>query len=194
MSFSNALERHNHLFRQLALLEDTCLLLADQMEKCFESGGKILLMGNGGSAADCQHLAAEFVVRYRIDRQPLPAIALTVDTSVLTAHANDYGYSSVFTRQIQALCQSEDLVIGISTSGNSPNIIDAIKAGKVIGARTWAWTGQFGEGELSAIADYSLDIPHKETARIQEAHLFIGHWLCEELENRAIDQNYSKRF
>ncbi len=140
-------------------------------------------MGNGGSAADCQHLAAEFVVRYRTERQPLAAIALTVDTSILTAHANDYDYSSVFTRQVRALCKPGDLIIGLSTSGNSPNVIDAIRAGKEIGARTWGWTGQ-GGGKLTGIADHLLEIPHTETARIQEAHLFIGHWLCEELDNR----------
>ncbi|VFM97555.1 MAG: D-sedoheptulose 7-phosphate isomerase [Candidatus Kentron sp. G] len=183
MSFTDALERHNHLFRQLVRVEDTCRLLADEMEGCFRSGGKLLLMGNGGSAADCQHLAAEFVVRYKTDRQPLAAMALTVDTSILTAHANDYDYSSVFTRQVRALCKPVDLIIGISTSGNSPNIIDAIEAGKAIGARTWGWTGQSG-GKLVGIADHLLRIPHTETARIQEAHLFIGHWLCETLENR----------
>ncbi|MBT8421269.1 MAG: SIS domain-containing protein [Gammaproteobacteria bacterium] len=183
MSFIDALDRHNRLFRQLTSVEATCHLLADHMAGCFHSGGKILFMGNGGSAADCQHLAAEFVVRYKSERQPLAAMALTVDTSILTAHANDYGYSSVFTRQVQALCRPEDLIIGLSTSGNSPNVIDAMAAGKKIGARTWGWSGQSG-GKLAGIADYVLRIPHTETARIQEAHLFIGHWLCEELENR----------
>nr|VFJ47385.1 MAG: D-sedoheptulose 7-phosphate isomerase [Candidatus Kentron sp. DK] len=183
-TFRDALGRHNALFGQLDRLEEDCHLLADEVAECLRAGGKVLFMGNGGSAADCQHLAAEFVVRYRAERQPLAAMALTVDTSILTAHANDYGYATVFTRQVRALCRPADLIIGISTSGNSPNIIDAIGAGKYIGARTWGWTGASG-GKLGGVAHHLLAVPHTETARIQEAHLFIGHWLCEELDTRS---------
>lgn len=187
MSFLASLERHNQLFSQLAALEGTCQILADQVEDCLARGGKILFMGNGGSAADCQHLAAEFVVRYKDERKPLAALALTVDTSILTAHSNDYDFATVFTRQIQALCKPEDLVIGLTTSGNSPNIIDAIQAAKIIGATTWAWTGETG-GKINGFADNMLCIPHTETARIQEAHIFVGHWICEELDWRLAQQ------
>jgi len=186
MSFISTFERHKRVFAKLLWMQDTCNLLADQVEECFNNLGKILFMGNGGSAADCQHLAAEFVVRYKAERKPLPAIALTTDTSILTAHANDYSYYTVFTRQVQALCQPDDLIIGISTSGNSPNVVDAIKVGKEIGAVTWAWTGKSG-GQLAMVADHLLAVPDTETARIQEAHIFIGHWLCEEMDARLIE-------
>lgn len=187
MSFTQALQRHKDLFNQLAAVEDRCQLLADQIFTCFRSGGKLLFLGNGGSAADCQHLAAEFVVRYTAERNPLPAIALTVDTSILTAHANDFGFATVFSRQILALCKPGDIVIGISTSGNSANVVDAVETAKGLGAITWAWTGASG-GALNGIAQHLLCIPHTETARIQEAHIFIGHWLCEEMERRVSKQ------
>ena len=183
MSFGDALARHNNLFNRLASVESDCQLMADQIENCLAQNGKLLFMGNGGSAADSQHLAAEFVVRYKAERKPLAAIALTVDTSILTAHANDYDFATVFTRQIQALCKPEDLVIGISTSGNSPNVIDAIESAQKIGATCWAWTGESG-GKLNTIADHILRIPDTETARVQEAHIFVGHWLCEEMDRR----------
>ena len=181
MSFSNALQRHQELFNKLDSIQADTELLAEHITATFEAGGKLIFMGNGGSAADSQHLAAEFVVRYKAERRPLAAIALTTDTSILTAHANDYDFSTVFTRQMQALCQPKDLVIGISTSGNSANVIDAIKAAQSIGATCWAWTGATG-GELKDIADHCLCVPCNETARIQEAHIFVGHWLCEEMD------------
>ncbi len=184
MSFDNALQRHFDTFNQLQSIKAATETLADQIDNCFQNGGKLIFMGNGGSAADSQHLAAEFVVRYKAERRPLAAISLTVDTSILTAHSNDYSFDSVFTRQIEALAKPEDLIIGISTSGNSANIIDAIKAGQAIGCTTWAWTGSQG-GQLNAIADHLLKIPSDETARIQEAHIFIGHWLCEEMDRRT---------
>lgn len=184
MSFSHALQRHFDAFKQLDKIESESQLLADQIEACFQQGGKLIFMGNGGSAADSQHLAAEFVVRYKAERRPLAAIALTVDTSILTAHSNDYSYDSVFTRQMQALAKPEDLVIGISTSGNSGNVIDAIEAAKEIGCTTWAWTGSHG-GKLNHISDHLIRVPSDETARIQEAHIFVGHWLCEEMDRRT---------
>lgn len=183
MSYENALQRHFDTFRQLDQLQPQVENLADQIEACFSAGGKLIFMGNGGSAADSQHLAAEFVVRYKAERNPLAAIALTVDTSILTAHSNDYSFDTVFTRQIQALARAEDLVIGISTSGNSANVIDAFNAAKEIGCKTWAWTGSQG-GKLNTIADELIRVPADETARIQEAHIFIGHWLCEEMDRR----------
>ena len=184
MSYQNALQRHFDTFNKLDQLQPDVELLADQIEECFKKGGKLIFMGNGGSAADSQHLAAEFVVRYKAERQPLAAISLTVDTSILTAHSNDYSFSSVFTRQIQALAKADDLIIGISTSGNSENIIDAIEAAKQIGCKSWAWTGAAG-GKLNTIADHLIRIPADETARIQEAHIFVGHWLCEEMDSRC---------
>ncbi|MGB1237237.1 MAG: D-sedoheptulose-7-phosphate isomerase [Pseudomonadales bacterium] len=186
-SYRAALERHQALFANMLSCEATLSLLADQIDACFTRGGKLLFMGNGGSAADSQHLATEFVVRYKAERAPLAAIALTTDTSLLTAHANDYDFSSVFSRQVAALARPEDIIIGISTSGNSANIIDAVKVAQEIGATTWAWTGESG-GQLLSIADHTLTVPATETARIQEAHIFAGHWLCEDADRRALER------
>ena len=152
------------------------------MQNCIKSGGKILLMGNGGSAADSQHIAAEIVGRFKKERKGLPAIALTTDTSILTSVGNDYGYDYIFARQVEALCRPEDLVIGITTSGNSANVVNAMQAAKTIGAFTVGLTGGTG-GKLTAICDYNLIMPSSVTARIQEAHIFIGHCLCEILES-----------
>ncbi|WP_417226740.1 D-sedoheptulose-7-phosphate isomerase [Amphritea sp.] len=181
MSFESALQRHMQTFNRMPEIKADMQTLADQVAATFTAGGKLLFMGNGGSAADSQHLAAEFVVRYKAERRALPAIALTVDSSILTAHSNDYSFDSVFTRQIEALCQPKDLVIGLSTSGNSANVINAIEAAQKIGATCWAWTGESG-GQLNAIADHLIKAPSSETARIQEAHIFVGHWLCEEMD------------
>ncbi|NQZ30679.1 MAG: SIS domain-containing protein [Oceanospirillaceae bacterium] len=184
-TYLNALERHQQLFQNMTQCESALQLLADQVDACFASGGKLLFIGNGGSAADAQHLATEFVIRYKEERAPLAAIALTTDTSMLTAHANDFSYDTVFSRQVAALARPEDILIGISTSGNSANIIDAIQTAQAIGTNTWAWTGQSG-GKLKAIADHLLAIPATETARVQEAHIFAGHWLCEDADRRAL--------
>ncbi len=183
MSFQNTLARHNQLFQALGALEPVVVQLVDQVERTIREGGKILFFGNGGSAADSQHLAAEFVVRYKTDRKAIAALALTVDSSILTAGANDYGFASVYSRQIEALCRKEDTVIGISTSGDSDNIIEGIRAAQEIGAATWAWTGGTG-GRLNDIARQMIKVPCAETARVQEAHIFIGHWLCEEIDRR----------
>lgn len=184
MSFFRALHRHNQLFSRIGEMAEVAGKLADQVHSCLMAGGKILFMGNGGSAADAQHLAAEFVVRYKAERRPLAALALNIDTSILTAHSNDYDFSTVFNRQIEALCRPADLVIGLSTSGNSANVINGVRAAQAIGAVGWGWTGESG-GELGSIADHMLRIPSTETARIQEAHMFIGHWLCEEMDSRV---------
>jgi D-sedoheptulose 7-phosphate isomerase len=154
------------------------------MQNCIKSGGKILLMGNGGSAADSQHIAAEIVGRFKKERKGMPAIALTTDTSILTSVGNDYGYDYIFARQVEALCRPEDLVVGITTSGNSANVVNAMQAAKTIGAFTVGLTGGTG-GKLTAICDYNLIMPSSVTARIQEAHIFIGHCLCEILESDA---------
>jgi D-sedoheptulose 7-phosphate isomerase len=152
------------------------------MQKCIKNGGKILLMGNGGSAADSQHIAAEIVGRFKKERKGMPAIALTTDTSILTSVGNDYGYDYIFARQVEALCRPEDLVIGITTSGNSANVVSAIEAARKIGATTVGMTGGTG-GKLLNLCDFNLIMPSNVTARIQEAHIFIGHCLCEILES-----------
>ena len=152
------------------------------MQNAIKKGGKILLMGNGGSAADSQHIAAEIVGRFKKERKGMPAIALTTDTSILTSVGNDYGYDYIFARQIEALCRPEDLVIGITTSGNSANVVRAMQAAKDIGAVTVGLTGGTG-GKLTAICDFNLIMPSNVTARIQEAHIFVGHCLCEILES-----------
>lgn len=151
------------------------------MQTCIKNGGKILLMGNGGSAADSQHIAAEIVGRFEKERHAWPAIALTTDSSILTAVANDYSYDFIFARQIEALCTPKDLVFGLTTSGNSSNVIHAITRAKEIGAMTVGLTGGTG-GQLKALCTHTIIVPSSVTARIQEAHIFIGHVLCGILE------------
>lgn len=185
MSFSATLARHLDVVRTLGELEPELNAMAERVYRCVSGQGKVLFMGNGGSAADCQHLATEFVVRYKEERRPLASLALTVDTSILTAHSNDYGFDSVFVRQIQALARPEDVIIGLSTSGNSANVIQGIEAARALGCFTYAWTGQSG-GKLLDIADVTLRMPTTETARVQEAHMIIGHWLCEEMDRRFV--------
>ena len=150
--------------------------------EALEVGNKVLLCGNGGSAADAQHIAAELTGRFKIERQPLPAIALTTDTSALTAIANDYGYDQVFSRQVEALAQTGDVVIGISTSGNSPNVVYALKKAKEIGCKTIGLSGK-GGGEMNNVCDLNIIVPSDDTARIQEMHILIGHILCQLVDN-----------
>lgn len=173
---------HNTMFNALEPLFPLISDIGIAMQNCIKAGGKILLMGNGGSAADSQHIAAEIVGRFKKERKGMPAIALTTDTSILTSVGNDYGYDYIFARQIEALCRPEDLVIGITTSGNSANVVNAMQAANTIGAFTVGLTGGTG-GKLTAICDHNLIIPSNVTARIQEAHIFVGHCLCEILES-----------
>ncbi len=146
--------------------------------EAFKAGNKLLLFGNGGSAADAQHLAAEFINRYLIERPPLPAIALTTDTSVLTSISNDYAFPEVFVKQIKALGKAGDVAIGISTSGNSSNVIKGLKTAKEMDLKTIALVGGDG-GELAKIADWALIVESASTPRIQEVHIIIGHIICE---------------
>ncbi len=148
---------------------------------CLAKGRKILLFGNGGSAADSQHIAAELIGKLMVKRRALPAIALTTDTSNLTALANDFGYDSVFERQVEALGQPGDVAVGISTSGHSPNVLAGVRAARRKGLKTVALTGRDG-GALVSHTDFSLVIPSHSTQRIQEAHITIGHILCELIE------------
>lgn len=152
-------------------------LIIDSLKK----GGKVIIFGNGGSASDSQHIAAELVGRFKKDRSPLPAIALTTNTSILTAVANDYGYEFVFAKQIEALAAKNDVAIGISTSGRAKNVLCAIKQAKNMGIKTIALSGSDG-GELAKLADISFVVPSTVTARIQEAHITIGHIICELIE------------
>jgi D-sedoheptulose 7-phosphate isomerase len=145
-------------------------------------GKKLIIFGNGGSAADAQHIAAELTGRYKSERRGLPAIALTTDTSALTAIANDYGYKKVFSRQVEALAQKSDVVIGISTSGNSKNVIKALKKAKKLGCKTIGFTGKDG-GKMSDICDVNIIVPSNDTPRIQEMHILIGHIICQSVDN-----------
>ncbi|HEY9074118.1 MAG TPA: D-sedoheptulose 7-phosphate isomerase, partial [Desulfobaccales bacterium] len=151
---------------------------AQKIAAVFKAGGKLLLFGNGGSAADAQHLAAEFVNRFQVERPPLPGLALTTDTSILTAVANDYDFLQVFAKQVRALGRPGDLAFGISTSGNSPNVVQGLQAARELGLSTLALSGRDG-GPVAAAADLALIVPSRNTPRIQELHITIGHVLCD---------------
>ncbi|MCK5196640.1 MAG: D-sedoheptulose 7-phosphate isomerase [Desulfobulbaceae bacterium] len=157
--------------------EQNLLLLVDLLVASFKGGGKLLIFGNGGSAADAQHLAAEFVNRFLIDRKPLPALALTTDSSILTSIGNDFSYDDIFSKQVHALGKKEDVALGISTSGNSPNVVNAIKAAREIGMQTAVLTGGNG-GKLASEAELVLNVPSDKTPHIQETHIWIEHMLC----------------
>jgi D-sedoheptulose 7-phosphate isomerase len=162
------------LHKDIGKIIEIAELIIDSLKK----GGKVIIFGNGGSASDSQHIAAEFIGRFKKDRAALAAIALTTNTSVLTSLANDYGYEVVFSKQIEALAQRNDIVVGISTSGKARNVACAIKQAKKMGLKTVALTGGDG-GELVKLADVSLIVHSLVTARIQEAHITIGHIICE---------------
>jgi D-sedoheptulose 7-phosphate isomerase len=166
------------LKENLSQLLDAIKLIAH----AFEAGNKLFLFGNGGSAADAQHLAAEFVNRYVMDRPPLPAIALTTDTSILTSVSNDFAFNEIFAKQLRALGKEGDVAIAISTSGNSSNVIRAIEVAKEMRMKTVALTGNEG-GILARKADISLNVSSTSTPRIQETHILIGHILCEMVEH-----------
>lgn len=175
------LQAHNDMYAQLHSIFPEVIAVANQLRLTHQNGGKIILMGNGGSAADSQHIAAEIVGRYKKERRGLAAIALTTDTSILTSVGNDYGYDYIFARQIEGLCRPEDTVIGITTSGNSKNVVNAIIEANSIGATTVGLTGGSG-GKLLELCKFNLVMPSSDTPRIQEAHIFIGHSLCSLLE------------
>jgi len=173
-------EFSEHLKTSQATLEYIAGPLEIAVNLCIESlqnGGKILIFGNGGSAADAQHIAAELVGRYKVERKGLPAIALTTDTSALTSIANDYGYSHVFDRQVEALANKGDVTIGISTGGSSGNVISALKLAKKMGCKTIGFSGRDG-GEMNTLCDVNLVVPAEDTPRIQEMHIVIGHTIC----------------
>ena len=181
-NLKNAIAEHQTMFAKLGDLIPQISIVAEELKACIKRGGKIMLMGNGGSAADCQHIAAEIVGRFKKERRGLAAIALTTDTSIITSVGNDYGYDYIFARQIEALCRPEDVVIGITTSGNSKNVVAAIEEANKLGATTIGLTGGSG-GKMNEFCKYNLVMPSSETARIQEAHIFVGHSLCDLLES-----------
>ena len=180
-TFMSELEEHQSMITRLADCSAVIEAAGEQLINTLKQGGKILLCGNGGSAADCQHIAAEFVVRYEKKRKAMAAIALTTDSSILTAHANDFDFETVFSRQIEALGNDKDCLIAISTSGKSKNILRAVEAAKSKSMIVIGLTGCEG-GELSKQATVSVIVPSVVTARIQEAHILIGHWWCGAIE------------
>ena len=155
--------------------------IADHMITAIREGKKILWCGNGGSAADSQHLAAEIVGRFRRERRAWPSIAFTTDTSILTAVGNDFGFDAIFVRQVEALCQRGDVLVGLSTSGDSPNVCNAIQRARTLGVFTVGMTGE-GGGKLATLSDACLRVASRETARIQECHILFGHMLCDRIE------------
>ena len=161
--------------------------ISNLITKSIEKGGKILIAGNGGSAADSQHFAAELVGRFMKERRAIPAIALTTDTSVLTCMGNDYGFDDIFQRQVEALGNKNDIFFGISTSGNSKNIIKAVAEAKKKGLTTVGLLGKDG-GKLKELCDYNITLPYKETARVQEHHIMTIHLICEFVENSIYEE------
>lgn len=166
-------------------LQDKALVI-EEISKVWidalKQGKKVIFCGNGGSASDSQHLAAELMGRYKIDRSPMPAMSLTVDTSALTAIGNDYGYDKVFSRQLKGIGNEGDVLVGISTSGNSKNVIDAFNVAKEKGIKTIAFTGETG-GQMKDMADICLNVPSTATNHIQEMHIACGHLICGIVEN-----------
>ncbi len=171
----------------IALLDTVC----HDVIAAYRAGKKTLIAGNGGSAADAQHIAAEFVSRFYFDRPALASIALTTDTSALTAIGNDYGYELLFSRQLEANAQTGDVYIAISTSGNSKNIIHSLEVAKKLGIKTVGLTGMKG-GKMAEMVDYCVRVPSDETPRIQECHILIGHILCAAVEKELFEKQYRK--
>ncbi|TLD70902.1 D-sedoheptulose 7-phosphate isomerase [Phragmitibacter flavus] len=191
-SYQNLISAHlaEHLATVQALSSATPLIesLGQKIIDCLKAGNKVLFFGNGGSAADAQHLAAELVVRFRKNRRALPSMALTTDTSILTACGNDFGFEEVYARQVEALAQPGDVAIGISTSGQSPNVIKGLQAAKARQCFTIAFTAEAG-GPCAELADLAFRAPSPVTARAQECHLLVGHILCDMVEAWLTQEN-----
>jgi D-sedoheptulose 7-phosphate isomerase len=179
--FGTAIAEHLEVVRQLEAQLTVLQAIALAMTATLRAGGKILWCGNGGSAGDSQHLASEIVGRFRRERRGLASVALTTDTSLLTSVANDYGFEAIFSRQVEALGNPGDVLVGISTSGNSRNVIAALETAHTQGLITVAFTGAGGD-KLAALADHLFAVPSRDTARIQEAHILAGHMLCDWIE------------
>jgi D-sedoheptulose 7-phosphate isomerase len=172
---------HKEVIEQMSECSETIDLISKKIIQCYKNGGKLLIFGNGGSAADAQHFAAELVNRFKIDRKPLPAIALTTDTSAITAIGNDYGFDYVFSKQIEALAGKKDIVIAISTSGKSKNIILGLQKAKEIGVKAIGFTNADG-GSMHEFCDIFLKVPSKNTPRVQECHELAYHIICDNVE------------
>ena len=188
----NQLEKSRDLKERILNDQQMISLIQEVARKTidtYKAGNKTLIAGNGGSAADAQHLAGEFVSRFYFDRPGLPSIALTTDTSILTAIGNDYGFENIFARQVQANGIEGDLFIGISTSGNSPNIIRALEECSKKGIATVGLTGESG-GKMTDLCDYCIKVPSNETPRIQEAHIMIGHIICSVVEEELFGRGF----
>jgi D-sedoheptulose 7-phosphate isomerase len=173
-------EFEDHIFTSQATIDSICSQIEVAAKICINSlqdGGKILIFGNGGSAADAQHIASELVGRYKAERKGLSAIALTTDSSAITSISNDYGYLKVFERQVESLAKVNDVVIGISTGGTSANVINGINAAKKMGCKAIGLSGKDG-GDFNKICDLNIVVPHHDTPRIQEMHILIGHTIC----------------
>ena len=182
MRWIDIVNEHRQMIDSIVDLEETINHVAVSLVEAMQRGNKVLIFGNGGSAADAQHFAAELLGRYKRERKGLPAIALTTDTSALTAIGNDYGYDKVFSRQVEALAHKGDVLIGISTSGNSQNVISALKIGRLMGCFTVGMTGKDG-GQIKEISHISLNVPIENTPRVQEGHITIIHTICEWVED-----------
>jgi D-sedoheptulose 7-phosphate isomerase len=168
--------------KTIKTMQEDIFRACEMIVHTLQNGNKVLIFGNGGSAADAQHIAAELTGRYKSERRGLPGIALTTDTSALTAIGNDYGYDRVFDRQVEALAREGDLLIGISTSGNSGNVINALKVGKELGCKSLGLSGKDG-GQMNDVCDLNLVVPSSDTPRIQEMHILIGHTLCQAVDD-----------
>ena len=182
--FDAEFDEHERVARGTRALKPAFVKLVDVCVRALNAGNKIMFFGNGGSAADAQHLATELVIRYKVNRSPLAAIALTTDSSMLTAGANDFGYDTVFDRQLAALGKAGDVAIGITTSGESPNVIAALKTARGMGITAAALAGK-GGGRLNGLAEPLLIVPSSTTARIQEMHITLGQMLCDALEQQC---------
>lgn len=182
--FDTELDEHDTVVAATRTLKAEFVRLAEASEAAINAGNKLVFFGNGGSAGDAQHLATELVCRYKENRRALPAIAFTTDTSLITAAANDFGYDTVFSRQVEALCRPGDVAIGITTSGQSPNVTAALEAARDMGVVPAALTGRDG-GKLVGLADPLLIVPSDTTARIQEMHIMLGQMLCDVLEQKC---------
>ena len=185
-------EFNEHLKTAQATMESISDSLETAANLCIDSlknGGKSLIFGNGGSAADAQHIAAELVGRYKAERKGLAAIALTTDSSALTCITNDYSYDYVFSRQVEALANNKDVVIGISTGGTSSNVVSGLKTAKDLGCKTIGFSGR-GGGKFNDLCNINLVVPAQDTPRIQEMHIVIGHTICHLIDQAFIDENY----
>ena len=186
--FERALSAHHQALHSLPALAPRLEALGETLVSCLRSGGKLLIFGNGGSAGDAQHIAAELTGRYVSERRGLAAIALTTDTSALTAIANDYGYDHVFARQVEALARPGDVVLGISTSGNSANVLRALEAALHIGCACFGFSGRDGGAMNALLGERNMAVRVTETARVQECHILLGHMLCEMVDQAFVGE------